>query len=140
MEMDWPCSQNASHSNCKSGSLLDARWEKEAYSEITGQKEKRPLEIWNPDLKTFPELAKVTIWEGTANAGDWLYLPPATLHGVYNPEPFWALTSMDIYPPLFDKFIDVCVDTNFMGKCSDIIQLILSVCFYLKIGRVDPWH
>ena len=26
--MDWPCSQNASHSNCKSGSLLDARWEK----------------------------------------------------------------------------------------------------------------
>ena len=27
--MDWPCSQNASHSNCKGGSLLDARWEKE---------------------------------------------------------------------------------------------------------------
>ena len=27
--MDWPYSQNASHSNCKYGSLLDARWEKE---------------------------------------------------------------------------------------------------------------
>ena len=27
--MDWPCSQNASLSNCKGGSLLDARWKKE---------------------------------------------------------------------------------------------------------------
>ena len=115
-----------------------ARWEKEAYSEITGQKEKRPLEIWNPDLKTFPELAKVTIWEGTVNAGDWLYLPPATLHGVYNPEPFWALTSMDIYPPLFDKFIDVCVDTNFMGRCREsILDIGQNKCNPKSLSRED---
>ena len=114
------------------------RWEKEAYSEITGQKEKRPLEIWNPDLKTFPELAKVTIWEGTVNAGDWLYLPPATLHGVYNPEPFWALTSMDIYPPLFDKFIDVCVDTNFMGRCQQsILEIGQNKCDPRSLSRED---
>ena len=116
----------------------NARWEKEAYSEITGQKEKRPLEIWNPDLKTFPELAKVTIWEGTVNAGDWLYLPPATLHGVYNPEPFWALTSMDIYPPLFDKFIDVCVDTNFMGRCQQsILEIGQNKCDPRSLSRED---
>ena len=86
-----------------------------------GQIRKQQLEIWNPDLETFPELKKVTVWEGTVSAGDWIYLPPATLHGVYNPEPFWALTSMDIYPPLFDKFLDVCVDTDYMGRCQESI-------------------
>ena len=98
----------------------------------------QPLAIWNPDLETFPELAKVTIWEGTVNAGDWLYLPPATLHGVYNPEPFWALTSMDIYPPLFDKFIDVCVDTNFMGRCREsILDIGQNKCNPKSLSRED---
>ena len=98
----------------------------------------QPLAIWNPDLETFPELAKVTIWEGTVNAGDWLYLPPATLHGVYNPEPFWALTSMDIYPPLFDKFIDVCVDTNFMGQCREsILEIGQNKCDPRSLSRED---
>lgn len=98
----------------------------------------QPLAIWNPDLETFPELAKVTIWEGTVNAGDWLYLPPATLHGVYNPEPFWALTSMDIYPPLFDKFIDVCVDTNFMGRCREsILEIGQNKCDPRSLSRED---
>ena len=86
-----------------------------------GQIRKQQLEIWNPDLETFPELKKVTVWEGTVSAGDWIYLPPATLHGVYNPEPFWGLTSMEIYPAAFDTLVDVCVDTDYMGRCKEVL-------------------
>ena len=101
-----------------------------------GQIRKQQLEIWNPDLETFPELKKVTVWEGTVSAGDWIYLPPATLHGVYNPEPFWALTSMDIYPPLLDKFVDVCVDTDYMGRCREsILEIGERKCNPAKIPR-----
>ena len=97
------------------------RFSKTLHNQKTGKYEKKYLEIWNPDLEAFPELKKVTVWEGTVNAGDWIYLPPATLHGVYNPEPFWGLTSMEIYPAAFDRLVDVCVDTNFMGRCEDVL-------------------
>ena len=39
------------------------------------------LEIFDPDLEVFTELEKVTVWEGTLNPGDWIYLPSGTLHG-----------------------------------------------------------
>ena len=97
------------------------RFQKLLYHNDTDKYEKRYLEIWNPDLETFPELKKVTVWEGTVSAGDWIYLPPATLHGVYNPEPFWGLTSMEIYPAAFDTLVDVCVDTDYMGRCKEVL-------------------
>ena len=57
------------------------RFEKTYYNEEKGARETKQLEIFDPDLEVFPELTKVTVWEGTLNPGDWIYLPSATLHG-----------------------------------------------------------
>ena len=110
-----------------------ARFQKWGRNTETGKITKKFLEIWNPDLETFPELKKVTIWEGTVSAGDWIYVPPATLHGVYNPEPFWALEAGDILPPLFNKYVDACVETNLMGRCRESLVAI-------GLGKCDPYH
>ena len=74
--------------------------------------EVKQLEIWNLDLETFPELGRVKLYEGTVNAGDWIYLPPATLHGVYNSESSWAVSQNSLYPPVRDRFIAVCSTLN----------------------------
>ncbi|UPR03992.1 JmjC domain-containing protein [Chloropicon primus] len=67
----------------------DIRFQKTVKNE-NNVTEVKQLEIWNPDLETFPELGKVKLLEGPVNAGDWIYLPPGTLHGVYNSESSWA--------------------------------------------------
>ena len=44
------------------------RYEKVRVNETTGEEEVAELEIWRPDLKTFPELAKVTVHQGETNS------------------------------------------------------------------------
>ena len=68
------------------------RFERQYYNKTSEQLDRKLLEIWNPDLNLFPELAEVTVFEGTVRAGDWIYLPSATLHGVYNEEPSFAIS------------------------------------------------
>ncbi|UPR02005.1 JmjC domain-containing protein [Chloropicon primus] len=84
-----------------------------------GEEETRQLEVWNPDLEAFPDLADVTVHEGTLVGGDFIYLPPATLHAVYNHERSWAVSSNSLYPSTFDKFVDVCHETDFGLYCKE---------------------
>ncbi|QDZ24802.1 hypothetical protein A3770_14p73200 [Chloropicon primus] len=93
----------------------DIRFQKTVKNE-NNVTEVKQLEIWNPDLETFPELGKVKLLEGPVNAGDWIYLPPATLHGVYNSESSWAVSQNSLYPAVRDRFIDVCV-TEDVANC-----------------------
>ncbi|WZN64333.1 JmjC domain-containing protein [Chloropicon roscoffensis] len=79
------------------------RWERSRYDDSTGKFEKRRMEIWNPDLDWFPELDNVTVWEGTVNAGDWIYLPSASLHGVRNDDASWGVTINALYPATVDN-------------------------------------
>ena len=74
------------------------RYTKTLVNETCGEFEDVQLEIWDPDLELFPELAKITIQEGTLGAGDWIYLPPATLHGVSNSRESWAVSVNSLYP------------------------------------------
>ncbi|QDZ24784.1 hypothetical protein A3770_14p73020 [Chloropicon primus] len=93
----------------------DIRFQKTVKNE-NNVTEVKQLEIWNPDLETFPELGKVKLLEGPVNAGDWIYLPPGTLHGVYNSESSWAVSQNSLYPAVRDRFMDVCIGVH--GVCG----------------------
>ncbi|UPR00823.1 JmjC domain-containing protein [Chloropicon primus] len=99
-----------------------ARAEKRVYDNSTGTYVTKQLEIFNPDLEVFPELENVKVYEGTVNAGDWIYLPPATLHAVYNDEMSWALSANSLYPALLDSFVDTCVDAGFAANCATMVK------------------
>ena len=98
------------------------RFEKTVLSKWPWTFQKKQLEIWDPDLETFPEVTKVRVYEGTVNAGDWIYLPPATLHAVYNTEDTWAVSVNSLPPPTFSKFVDICADNHFIMGCTRILE------------------
>ena len=94
------------------------RWERSRYDDSTGKFEKRRMEIWNPDLDWFPELDNVTVWEGTVNAGDWIYLPSASLHGVRNDDASWGVTINALYPATVDNQATICANSGFKIQCQ----------------------
>ena len=94
------------------------RWERSRYNDSTGKFEKRRMEIWNPDLDWFPELDNVTVWEGTVNAGDWIYLPSASLHGVRNDDASWGVTINALYPATVDNQATICANSGFKIQCQ----------------------
>ena len=96
----------------------DVRFRKK-FSNTKGEVEIKELEIWDPDLEHFPELNKVTVYEGAVNAGDFIYLPPATLHGVYNLDETWGVSINSLYPPIVEKFLDVCESSSFTNQCFE---------------------
>lgn len=95
------------------------RYMKTFVNETSGEFEDVQLEIWDPDLELFPELAKITIQEGTLGAGDWIYLPPATLHGVSNSRESWAVSVNSLYPAAIEMFVEVCSQSNFALLCLE---------------------
>ncbi|UPQ98946.1 JmjC domain-containing protein [Chloropicon primus] len=85
------------------------------------------FEVWNPDLETFPSLGRVTIQEGAVNAGDWIHLPPATLHGVFNAESSWAVSMNSLPPALLDRFLRICVAEDESQHCGDWMRSLVPV-------------
>ena len=74
-----------------------------------GFTQERALDIWDPDLKVFPELADMTVYEGTVNAGDFIYLPPAMMHAVYNKENSFGLSENALPLPHIDLWMASCL-------------------------------
>ena len=98
--------------------ILDGgRWERKKYNSTTRTADSRIMEIFRPDLEWFPELSSVTIYEGTVNAGDWIYLPSAALHGVLNNNVSWGVTVNALYPAVVDDHVSICADTGFKSNC-----------------------
>ena len=75
------------------------------------------LEIWNPDLSLFPDLAKVRVFEGEVSAGDVIFVPSGALHGIYNVEETFAATANMLYGPLTTHYAEVCTNSNFANGC-----------------------
>ena len=84
------------------------------------------MEIWDPNLAVFPELGEVTIYEGKVNAGDWIYLPSAALHGVRNDDLSFGITVNALYTPTMDKQVDICADAGYRLFCDEYSMY--SVC------------
>ena len=99
-----------------------ARAEKRLYDDSTGTYVTKQLEIFDPDLEAFPELENVKVYEGTVNAGDWVYLPSATLHGVRNDEASFAVSSNSLSPPVIDQFAETCADAEFSNQCALMVR------------------
>lgn len=113
----------------KSGS----RWEKKvSYDEATGQSVYKELEIWNPDLEVFPELLEATVYEGTVNEGDWIYLPGGALHGVSNDGYSWGVSVNSLFPDTVDLFADVCEKSAFDYACVNYSVMASLAC--RKVG------
>ena len=111
------------------------RWERSRYDDITGKFETRRMEIWNPDLDWFPELDNVTVWEGTVNAGDWIYLPSASLHGVRNDDVSWGVTINALYPATVDNQAIICANSGFKLGCEQYVYY--SLCPHENFGITD---
>ena len=111
------------------------RWERSRYDDITGKFETRRMEIWNPDLDWFPELDNVTVWEGTVNAGDWIYLPSASLHGVRNDDVSWGVTINALYPATVDNQATICANSGFKLGCQNYVYF--SFCPHENFGITD---
>ena len=111
------------------------RWDRSRYDDSTGKFEKRRMEIWNPDLDWFPELDNVTVWEGTVNAGDWIYLPSASLHGVRNDDASWGVTINALYPATVDNQATICANSGFKIQCQRYVYD--SLCPLENFGITD---
>ena len=111
------------------------RWDRSRYDDSTGKFEKRRMEIWNPDLDWFPELDNVTVWEGTVNAGDWIYLPSASLHGVRNDDASWGVTINALYPATVDNQATICANSGFKQSCEQYVYY--SLCPHENFGITD---
>ena len=116
------------------------RYKRSIFNRQTGNDEDRYLEIWNPDLTTFPgahqrfppqptqtplslspslplshsllthahaELEHVRVYEGTAQAGDLVYIPTGALHGIMNPEASLCTTTNYLPPAMLRHYIDI---------------------------------
>eukprot|EP00212_Chloropicon_laureae_P002285 CAMPEP_0197489382 /NCGR_PEP_ID=MMETSP1311-20131121/4176_1 /TAXON_ID=464262 /ORGANISM="Genus nov. species nov., Strain RCC856" /LENGTH=483 /DNA_ID=CAMNT_0043033683 /DNA_START=116 /DNA_END=1567 /DNA_ORIENTATION=- len=89
----------------------------------TGEERVVSLEIWDPDVEIFPELANVRIYEGEVNAGDVIYVPSGALHGILNTEQSFGATSNALFAPLPSHYTEVCVKANFANGCKDALDL-----------------
>lgn len=69
--------------------------------------EKKPLNIFTPDLETFPELAEMTIYEGITNGGDYIYFPPGLAHSIYNEEDSLAVAYKTLSLPHSELYLNV---------------------------------
>ena len=114
---------------------LSQSWARSRYDDSTGKFEKRRMEIWNPDLDWFPELDNVTVWEGTVNAGDWIYLPSASLHGVRNDDASWGVTINALYPATVDNQATICANSGFKLQCQGYVYD--SLCPLENFGITD---
>ena len=112
------------------------RWERSRYDDITGKFETRRMEIWNPDLDWFPELDNVTVWEGTVNAGDWIYLPSASLHGVRNDDASWGVTINALYPATVDNQATICANSGFKLGCEQYVYSVSYTHLTLPTKRI----
>ena len=116
-------------------SRASQRWERKVRDSSTGEYVSKSMEIWTPDLEAFPELAKVTVYEGTVKAGDWIYLPSASLHGVRNDEASFGVSVNALYPAMVDNQVDICADSGFKLGC--FIFSLYSDCPFEETG-LDP--
>ena len=90
----------------------------------TGKVVSKHLEIFDPDLETFPELEKVTVWEGDIKAGDWLYIPTAAMHGAQNQEDTLGVSTNSVPPPVIQRYMNVCADTEaFLEGCKHVFTV-----------------
>ncbi|UPR00200.1 JmjC domain-containing protein [Chloropicon primus] len=105
-----------------------SRWSREVVDRETGQTVRRELEIWNPDLDVFPELGEATVYEGTVQAGDWIFLPGGAPHGVSNDGYSWGVSINSLAPPWIDNFADVCVSSGFKWRCLDYAKAVSPPC------------
>jgi hypothetical protein len=97
----------------------------------TAEKVKRqPLQIFDPDLAIFPELTKVTIFEGHTFAGDVIYMPPGALHGILNVESSFSITPNDLYPPLVKDYLEICRQAGFRNGCLQYLSQAFPGCQY----------
>lgn len=103
------------------GTVESKRYQREYFNRLRRQWETKQLEIWNPDFEAFPDLEHVPVLEGTVRAGDVLYLPSATLHGVHNKENSFGMSINAFYPKTVERYIRICADeTNFALNCKDV--------------------
>ena len=109
------------------------------------------FDIFEPNLRMFPEFANVTVHEGVLRRGDAIYLPSATLHGVQNDEASFGISSNEIMPHAFNDFLETCLldlptnDFNclayFVGvkelipRCSDQIDALAEYAYDRSKGK-----
>lgn len=99
------------------------RYRKTFFSRSKRRWETRLLEIWNPDFEAFPELERVPVLEGTINAGDVLFLPSSTLHGVHNKEDSFGSSINAFYPGTAERFAKICAESDFALSCEGAASL-----------------